>query len=78
MAKKRSAGKDWRRPATSKTLHAVALERSAAGARKLVAVLHQALLHGKIIAENVSAKMRSIPAAGALLLRRALVLGKRK
>jgi len=64
--------------ATSKTLHAVGLERFTAGTRKLVAVLHKALLHGKIVAEILSAKMRSIPAARALLLRRALVLGQRK
>jgi hypothetical protein len=62
--------------ATSETLHAVALKGPAAGTRKLVAVLHEALLHGPIVAEIFSAKMRSIPAARALLLRRARVLSQ--
>jgi hypothetical protein len=59
-------------------LHAVALEGPAAGSRKLVAVLHETLLCGPIVAEIFSAKMRSIPATGALLLRRARVLSQRE
>jgi hypothetical protein len=64
------------KPATSEALHAVALERPAAGAGQLVSVLQKALLHGPIIAEILPTKMRSIPAASALLLRRARVLSQ--
>jgi hypothetical protein len=55
-------------------LHPVALENPAARRRQSAAILLQALLHSHIIAEILSAKMRSIPRASALLLGRAGVL----
>src|SRR4029077_20802838 len=49
-------------------LHSVALENPAARHRQSVAILLQALLHGIVVAEVLSAKMISVPRAGALLL----------
>jgi hypothetical protein len=58
-------------------LHPVALENPAAGDRQSAAILLQALLHGRVVAEVLSAKMIGVPRAGALLLRRAGVLCQR-
>ena len=49
-------------------LHPVALENPAARHRQSVAILLQALLHGIVVAEVLSAKMISVSGAGALLL----------
>ena len=55
-------------------LHPVAFENPAAGRRQSVAILLEALLHGHVVAEDLSAEMISIPRAGTLFLGRAGVL----
>jgi len=55
-------------------LHSAAFENPATRQRQSVAILLEALLHGHVVAKVVSAKMRSVPRAGALFLGRAGVL----
>jgi hypothetical protein len=55
-------------------LHSVAFENPAASLRQSAAILLEALLHGRVVAEVISTKMRSVPRAGALFLGRAGML----